>query len=129
MGRQIINETNNRYGRLIVIKRAGSDKRNQALWFCKCDCGNYCIIRGRCLRSGHTKSCGCLAKEIFGSKRNQSNKGKKLPKEERELKRRIRDIKRNSKRRNLEWSLTDEEVKNLISQPCYYCGAKGRKIQ
>lgn len=30
--------------------------------------------------------------------------------------------KRNAKRRNIEWYLTDEEVRDLISSPCYYCG-------
>ena len=29
-------------------------------YVCKCDCGNSVIVTGRHLRSGNTKSCGCL---------------------------------------------------------------------
>lgn len=32
-------------------------------WHCRCDCGNQCDIETKYLRSGHTKSCGCLRKE------------------------------------------------------------------
>lgn len=31
---------------------------------CKCDCGNETIVSARNLRTGNTKSCGCLGKEI-----------------------------------------------------------------
>ena len=33
------------------------------MWKCQCDCGNECITSGKLLRSGHTQSCGCLAKD------------------------------------------------------------------
>lgn len=61
MGR-LIDITNNKYGRLTVIERAGNSNGN-ALWKCICDCDNIVIVRGSSLRSGHTKSCGCLQKE------------------------------------------------------------------
>lgn len=32
-------------------------------WLCKCKCGNECIVDTRNLKSGHSKSCGCLKKE------------------------------------------------------------------
>lgn len=32
-------------------------------WECKCSCGKIVVIRGVHLRSGHTKSCGCLHRE------------------------------------------------------------------
>ena len=31
------------------------------MWKCKCDCGNECIVSAASLKSGNTKSCGCLA--------------------------------------------------------------------
>lgn len=40
-------------------------------WVCKCDCGNEVTVTTSHLRSGHTKSCGCLARE------KQSENGKK----------------------------------------------------
>lgn len=56
----LINEIGNRYGKLEVIEYAGRDKRSNALWKCKCDCGNETIVAGIILRSGEVKSCGCL---------------------------------------------------------------------
>ena len=53
-------ETGNKYDRLLVIKRAPNNKRGDAQWECQCDCGNIIIAKGVSLRSGHTKSCGCL---------------------------------------------------------------------
>lgn len=58
-----IDETGNRYGRLTVICRAGSTKGGMARWLCKCDCGCETVTRGYDLRSGNTKSCGCLEHE------------------------------------------------------------------
>lgn len=50
---------NKKFGKLLVLERAGSDKQRRALWKCQCDCGNITIVRGTYLRSGHTISCGC----------------------------------------------------------------------
>lgn len=58
---------NKRFGRLIVIGRGGvlsNGNENLKAWECVCDCGNKIIIRGRCLSTGNTKSCGCYQKEI-----------------------------------------------------------------
>ena len=51
-----------RFGRLIVIRFDGRDKWRKSYWLCRCDCGKEKIIGGNNLRSGNTKSCGCLAK-------------------------------------------------------------------
>jgi hypothetical protein len=51
--------------RLTVIKEAGRDAYGQALWECRCDCGNTCVVRGYDLRSGNTKSCGCYNAELY----------------------------------------------------------------
>lgn len=57
------NELGNRYGRLVVIERAGCDYRGAALWRCRCDCGNEKVVAGWHLRFGIVRSCGCLAEE------------------------------------------------------------------
>lgn len=57
------NEIGNVYGYLTVIARAENDKDNCARWLCKCKCGNEVIVRGKSLRNGNTKSCGCYQKE------------------------------------------------------------------
>ncbi len=46
-----------------------SDKfeiKKKAFWFCLCDCGNMVYVCGHKLRSGKTKSCGCLNKKLNG---------------------------------------------------------------
>jgi len=54
-----------KFGRLTVLKFYDIDpKRRESRWLCKCECGNKTIARGCKLTSGHTKSCGCLNKEI-----------------------------------------------------------------
>lgn len=52
------------YGRLTVEERS-QDKNKNIMWLCVCECGNKTICQGRNLKSGHTKSCGCLNKEAI----------------------------------------------------------------
>lgn len=56
--------TGKRFGKLVVIKRSGSDKHKNATWLCKCDCGNETIVSGIYLRQGETRSCGCLQRKV-----------------------------------------------------------------
>ena len=53
----------NKYNKLIVLERLDNDKFGNSKWLCKCECGNTVEVLGIHLRSGHTKSCGCLQKE------------------------------------------------------------------
>ena len=55
-----IDETGNKYGRLTVGSKAGSNHRGMVMWECACECGNTTTVQGVLLRSGNTKSCGCL---------------------------------------------------------------------
>lgn len=72
MGKRI-NEISNTYGYLTVIDAAPT-KDNRAMWKCKCKCGKECIVSGKSLRTGQTKSCGCLKSEVT-TKRNIENGG------------------------------------------------------
>lgn len=58
-----INHVGQKFGRLKVIERADNNCHGQAQWKCVCDCGNFVVVPGYKLRSGHTKSCGCLKRE------------------------------------------------------------------
>ena len=62
---KLIDITGNKYGMLTVIRRDGTwfDKwgfSSCPTWLCKCDCGNEVSVLGRNLKSGATRSCGCL---------------------------------------------------------------------
>ena len=65
------------FGRLKVIGEAGAKSRH-ILWKCLCGCGNVNIARGASLRSGNTRSCGCINKERV-SKRNLTHGLSKTP--------------------------------------------------
>lgn len=51
--------TGKRFGKLVVLQKSEQRLSNKLCWECICDCGNTTIVRGECLSSGHTKSCGC----------------------------------------------------------------------
>lgn len=50
-----------RFGRLVAVEPVQSEKSLK--WRCSCDCGGEAITTGSKLKSGHTKSCGCLQRE------------------------------------------------------------------
>lgn len=56
--------TGNRYGRLVALEWVGF-KSHSSLWLCKCDCGKLSVKRSVALKSGATRSCGCLSKESY----------------------------------------------------------------
>lgn len=58
-----IDLTGKKFNKLLVIECAGTNKHQNYLWKCICDCGNEKIIHGQSLRTGNTKSCGCLTSE------------------------------------------------------------------
>lgn len=55
--------TNQKFGRLEVIKQVRGTKRTS--WLCKCSCGNFKIVTSDSLKSKRVQSCGCLRKEII----------------------------------------------------------------
>jgi len=61
---RFVDETGKKYGRLTVLEYQGRSKNRNALWLCLCECGNTVVVKGCLLRSGTTKSCGCLKREI-----------------------------------------------------------------
>ena len=52
-----------RFGLLTVISELPQrDINGHKRWVCKCDCGSRRVVYGHNLKSGSTKSCGCLPK-------------------------------------------------------------------
>lgn len=71
--RETINLEGKKYGKLIVLEKTALRNTNRnVIWKCQCECGNITYVPTSCLKSGHTKTCGCsLNKEAL------SNAGKK----------------------------------------------------
>ena len=52
-----------KFDRLTVTGQGKSSMSGQARWICKCECGGVIIAQAGNLKSGHTRSCGCLKVE------------------------------------------------------------------
>jgi hypothetical protein len=57
---KFIDLTGQRFGKLVVLEVAFKDKYKIYQWKCICDCGNETIVSRDALKSGKTRSCGCL---------------------------------------------------------------------
>lgn len=55
--------TGMQFGELTVLRRAPNDKYSRICRVCRCSSGNECTVQSSALKSGHTKSCGCLNDE------------------------------------------------------------------
>lgn len=53
-----------KFNRLTVLEKTRINKQYTPYWLCLCECGNKKEIRGDQLKSGHSKSCGCLLREV-----------------------------------------------------------------
>ena len=51
--------TGQRFGRLTVLRPA-ENVGTRTAWLCRCDCGRETVVLTSRLRSGHTRSCGCI---------------------------------------------------------------------
>lgn len=60
--------TGQRHGRLVVLRYLC---RSRTVVRCRCDCGAQSDHDAADLRRGHTRSCGCLARELAAALRRQ----------------------------------------------------------
>ena len=51
----------------VTVLRRVENKGTKPQWECQCFCGNIFVTRADGLKSGHTKSCGCLQKQKASS--------------------------------------------------------------
>lgn len=65
--------TGKKFGRLIALHRLHNTKC-KTKWLCVCECGNFIETQEGHLRSGHTKSCGCLQRDISSQYHIKHNK-------------------------------------------------------
>lgn len=65
-----------RFGKLVVLESTPQRYHNSIVWKCQCDCGNIKYVPTDLLRSGHTKSCGCLIREVQGNDLTNQRFGK-----------------------------------------------------
>lgn len=102
--------TNQQFGKLTVLQQAKS-RNNQTWWHCLCACGTSTLVSGVHLKTGNTKSCGCL--------RNQD---RTLPTGVARLRAHFSTYRHSARIRKHTFSLSFEQFMDLVQKPCHYCG-------
>jgi hypothetical protein len=100
----VVDHTGKRFGRLLVIERAENNKHGNIQFKCKCDCGNETIVQSSLLLNGSTISCGCYRKELI-----------QKPFGEASFNHLLLGSTKQADRRNIEFSLSEDEFRKLIS--------------
>jgi len=57
---KFIDRTGQRFGKLVVVTRTGTNVHKQVMWRCTCDCGGETTVPSGSLVTGNTASCGCI---------------------------------------------------------------------
>ena len=65
MIKKVVDRIGKKFGRLTVISFSHCDSKSTTYWNCLCNCGTSKIVRESRIKSGGTKSCGCLKKELL----------------------------------------------------------------
>lgn len=61
--------TGQTFGRLTVIRRHPENCHGDPQWVCACSCGEMTVVPGKNLKTGNTRSCGCLKREATSQRR------------------------------------------------------------
>ena len=63
------------FGRLTVVERGDNDSTGHARWNCVCECGSRRLVQRGSLKSGTSKSCGCLLVTVLRKNTGKSGRG------------------------------------------------------
>jgi hypothetical protein len=113
---RVVDLSGKRFGRLTVTKLVSRNKHGHLVWICKCDCGKICEKEGNNIKTGNTKSCGCLNIEKIIQRRSLSQPWLAS------FNYLVRNYKSRAKRKGLVFELSNEECLSLFKGNCYYCG-------
>ena len=113
-----------KFNRLSVIAEAEPiGARRRSAWLCQCDCGNTKVVKADELKSGDTKSCGCLNRE------NNIERGRKMGQSWTKYHPSETTARRVWRSRYGESDLSFEDFFRISQMNCYYCGAEPNNIQ
>lgn len=113
-----------KYGRLTIIRKVEVKSRKKYTQYeVKCDCGNISIKEGTYVRSGATKSCGCLQDDCRRNAQRKMARVNSLHGDEAGFRRLKYTYIHRARRKGLEFTLTDDQLKIIFKQECRYCGA------
>lgn len=112
-----IDLTGKEFGRLLVLGEYLWNKQvGHGSYLCRCACGKELRVVACNLTTGNTTSCGCTMYDRVSGANSPWFTGGKLAAE-------YRRQRSGAKRRELEFTLTLDEVEAIFGQDCHYCGA------
>lgn len=115
--------TGERYGKLVVLRMGdripATGTKTEGTAVCRCDCGTEIVLRTANLRTGRTRSCGCLRgiHKRYPEIRTPTTPAK-----------RAQNYLAGAKKRGIPFLLSHEQTVSLIEGDCYYCGGPGYGI-
>ena len=99
---RFIDITGQKFGRLTAISRTTNSKEGKSRFLCSCECGSEAIVDSLSLRRGFTTSCGCYRREFRKTGHHPAVNS-------------IYSVyKRDSQKKGREFSLTKEELSEII---------------
>lgn len=117
---EVIDLIGKKFGRL-TVKSLSKYKGNcgQYKWDCVCDCGKEHLVTGESLRSGKSKSCGCLLHQCRYAINDNTDRIVAL------LKLQYSPLKKRQKKKfNTNNFISFEGFRALSFSNCFYCGIK-----
>lgn len=115
-----LNLKGQKYNRLTAIEFSYI-KNKKTFWKCICDCGNEIIISLGELRSGNTKSCGCLRIELDKIPKYF------LPNGEASFNQLYNNYQKRAQKSNFIFTLNKQQFKLLTSSNCKYCDSEPKQ--
>lgn len=107
--RWALDRTGARFGKLKVL-RFDSFGKCEPIWWCRCDCGTEKAIPAQGLRTGRTRSCGCISvKAVFRGPGGGAAHTKFV------------QYKNKAKKMGLPFEFTEEEFIVITKMDCHYC--------
>lgn len=106
------------FGKLTIVEYYPKQDKNKITWYwkCLCECGNYTYTRTKeFTKEKPVQSCRSCGHKRMG-------KSNVLPNYQSLKNRLYKNYKHNAIKRNYEFNLTKEEMLNLFSKNCHYCG-------
>jgi hypothetical protein len=98
-----------------VISKTDKRKSNSVLWECLCECGNTFLAAAGALSQNRIRSCGC-------NHPNRKEHGIST------FNRLCRSYRRHAAARNIPFYLTNENIKYISKQNCFYCDAEPSNV-
>lgn len=110
MGRVAKNMIGEKHNHLTVIGKHTEKYKGQAMWVCRCDCGEVVNVPGSDLRRGYRVKCKRECKE-FGVAKGEASFNSAYS-----------GYAKSARNRKITWDISKEQFREITSQDCFYCG-------